>query len=144
MRKLKIIVVDDNAIFREGITFYLEEILKAEVLAAFTNGLDFLDSKQIYQADIVLIDIEMPKMNGILATQKSLFHHPGLKVIAVTNYRNKAYLKELILAGFKGCVLKDDIYNELGQALKVVCEGELYFTADLKLTPDSLEGKNIL
>ncbi|MBI9064952.1 MAG: response regulator transcription factor [Marinilabiliaceae bacterium] len=112
MRQLKIIVVDDNATFREGISFYLEEVLNYQVIERFTNGLDFLDTKHIDLADIVLMDIEMPKMNGIIATQKILFHHPHLKVIAVTNYRNKAYLKELILAGFKGCVLKDHIYND--------------------------------
>ena len=137
MRQLKIIVVDDNATFREGISFYLEEILNYQVLAEFTNGVDFVNANLIDLADIVLMDIEMPKMNGIVATQKILFHQPGLKVIAVTNYRNKAYLKELILAGFKGCVLKDHIYNELGQAIDIVHNGKLYFTDDLKLTPDS-------
>ena len=134
---MKIIVVDDNATFREGIKFFLEEILHYRVIAEFINGLEFVDSNIINLADIVLMDIEMPKMNGIIATHKTLFHHPRLKVIAVTNYRNKAYLTELIMAGFKGCVLKDNIYNELGQALDVVFGGKLYFADDIKLTPDS-------
>lgn len=132
MSRLKVIVVDDNAIFREGIQFYLEEVQEHDVIAVYKDGAEFLSSNSIHLADVVLMDIEMPQMNGILTTHKVLFHFPNLKVIAVTNYKSKAYLKELILAGFKGCVLKDDIYTEMEQALTQVMNGRLYFNETVR------------
>jgi len=140
MKKLKIVVVDDNSIFRQGIIFFLKELINYEVIAEFSNGVDLLNSDAMYLADIVLMDIEMPQINGIVATQKAMWHYSGIKVIAVTNHKEKTYLNELIPAGFRGCVLKNNIYNDLEQALLLVFNGKLFFKDNTRINPDSFLG----
>ena len=131
--KLKIIVVDDNEIFRKGILFYLNKMLNFDIIEEFSDGNDFLGSQNLINADIVLMDIEMPKLNGIAAAKQALWRIPHLKIIAITNYKDKAYLTELIGAGFKGCVFKDNIYEELNNAINSVTAGEIYYPEDINL-----------
>lgn len=137
MKKLNVIVVDDHATFRDGITFYLKEILEHNVIGQFSNGIEFSNTELVTQADIILMDIEMPKLNGFDAIKMVLWHYPMLKIIAITSYRHKTFLKELILAGFKGCVLKDEVNNELEKAMYMVAEGKLYFNSNIKLLPNT-------
>ena len=130
---LKILLVDDNKIFRKGIKFYIENILQYDVIEECTNGEEFLNSENIINANIILMDIEMPKINGIEASKKALWKMPTLKILAITNYKDKAYLTELIGAGIKGCVFKDDIYNELEKAIRTILAGDIYYPEDIKL-----------
>ena len=75
----------------------------------------------------------MPEMNGIEATKRALWKDKDIKVIAVTNYQDKAYLKTLISAGFRGCVFKNNVFEELESALKKVYEMKFYFPKDIQL-----------
>ncbi|TLX75311.1 response regulator transcription factor [Labilibacter sediminis] len=131
MDKLNIIVVDDHATFRDGISFYLEEILGYNVIAQYSNGKEFLESKLIPVADFILMDIQMPVMNGFEAIKKALWKHPYIKVIAITNYSHNTHLRELILNGFKGCVLKDNVYENLKTAIADVSKGKVHFNDNI-------------
>ncbi|UCH15108.1 MAG: response regulator transcription factor [Bacteroidales bacterium] len=134
MKKLKFIVVDDNVTFLNGIVFYLENILLHEVIGYAVNGKEFLDQKEsFYEADIILMDVQMPEFNGIEATQRYLSIYHNAKVIAVTNFPDIVYLRELINAGFKGCVFKNRIYEDLPAAIETVRKENLYFPSDIKL-----------
>lgn len=133
---LKIIVIDDNKIFRESISHYITKRLGYEVIASFEDSLEFLESPIYYKADIVLMDIEMPKMDGITLTKKLILKDASLKIIAITSYQDKAYLTKLIYAGFKGCVFKNNIYEELNKAIKKVLNKRLYFPNDIKMDND--------
>ena len=132
-RIVKVIIVDDNEIFRKGLKFYLENIKNFQVLNENSDGDEFLESDNMYIADIVLMDIEMPKMNGLEAAKNALWRYSELKIIAITNYKDKAYLSELIGVGFKGCVFKDEIYNELETAINTVLSGDIYYPEDINL-----------
>ncbi len=132
MKKLKIIVVDDHDIFRNGLTFFIEVILKYTLLAQYKSGTDFVHSDLINQADLVLMDINMPEMSGFETVRKAHKHNSKMKIIAITSYNNVS-LKELIMAGFKGCVSKDAIYAELPIAITKVMDGKLYFNNDIRL-----------
>lgn len=126
----KIIVVDDSDTFREGLRFYIENILKFEIIDEASNGIDFLELDTIRNADVILMDMEMPLMNGVKTVKKVLENYPH-KVIAITNYEDKAYLNQLILAGFKGCIIKKNIHEELEVAIRQVVEGGFYFQKGL-------------
>ena len=93
---MNIIIVDDHKIFREGLRMYLEMQLEHNVIAEASNGKEFLDLPNIHKADIVFMDIEMPEMNGLEASKEVLKRYNYLKIIAITMYSNKAYLKDLI------------------------------------------------
>ena len=133
MKSLNIIIVDDNDTFRKGINFYLVNMLKHKVIAECSDGEHFFELSNTSDADLILMDIEMPKLNGIETLKRHLWANRETKAIAVTNYENKLYLSELIGAGFKGCVLKKNIYNELAIAIEKVMGEEIFFPKDMKL-----------
>jgi len=130
---MKIIIVDDNIQFRESMEMYLNMRLNHNVIASYDNPISFLESIEMYQADIILMDIEMPEMNGIEATKQALWKDKDIKIIAVTNYQDMAYLRTLISAGFKGCVFKNSVFEELENALEKVSKQNFYFPKDIQL-----------
>lgn len=130
---MRFIVVDDNKVFRESIVYFIENVLKQEVVATFENGKEVLESSHIYQADIVIMDVEMPELNGIESTKKLLWLNNFLKIIAVTAYKDKAYLFELVHAGFKACIFKDAVFDELECAIDKVSNNSIYFPKELKI-----------
>lgn len=132
MDHLKIIIADDNSKFREGLKFYLEKVLNYKVLDEVDSGEAFLNLENSFLADIILMDISMPNINGILAAKTYLNNHQG-KIIAITSYEEKTYLNELIEAGIKGCVYKKDIYEHLNPAIKRVMHNDLYFPKNINL-----------
>jgi len=122
-----VIIVDDNETFRSGARFYLENILKYKVIAEFCNGVEYLNYKKYSDADIILMDIKMPKMNGIEAAKRSLALDNTLKIIAVTDYQDKVYELSLIKNGFMGLVQKRNIYQELQHTIEEVIKGKMCF-----------------
>jgi len=91
---IKIIIVDDHEIFRNGLKMVLGKLPYVHVVGEAGNGQEFLDMIRITPADVVLMDIEMPVMSGIDATTIALKEHPGLKVIALTMFQSY-FAKEL-------------------------------------------------
>jgi len=132
-KKIKLIVVDDQPHFREGLKTFVQNELDYEVLADVGSGTEFLSLYNIGQTDIILMDIEMPELNGMETSKKILWQYPHLKIIAITMYKDKAYLKELIEAGIKGFVHKTSIYNDIEDAIKNVMENNLHFPPDINL-----------
>lgn len=134
MKEPKFIIVDDNPTFRESLRFYLENILGYSVLAEFENGKEFLSGESYYEADIILMDIEMPEMNGLDSIKLAQQDYQFVKAIAITSYEDRAYLDELLKMGFKGCVLKSEVFKQLEEAIAVVMKGKYYFPKNIKTT----------
>lgn len=124
---LKVIIVDDSKTFRDGAKFYIEGILKHTVIGEFENGLEYLACDKLDEADIIFMDIKMPKMDGIEAARKSLTKNNKLKIIAITEYHEKIYKDVLLQTGFKGIVLKKNIYKELQKAIEATMNNQMYF-----------------
>jgi DNA-binding NarL/FixJ family response regulator len=129
----KIIIVDDQPHFRESLRAYLAEELGYEVIGEAQSGLEFFELPGIPKADIVLMDIKMPDLSGIEVSKRILWKFNHLKIIAITMYKDKAYLKELIEAGIRGFVHKTVIYSEIQQAISDVINNKLHFPLDLML-----------
>ena len=125
-KKLKIFLVDDNETFRKAVSQFLEIELGCEVVGEAENGTQFLQNYKTFLADIVLMDIQMPEIDGISATKKWCQRNPETKVIAVTMFTEKAYLLPLIEAGFKGCIFKSDFFNEIINAIDYVMNGRMF------------------
>lgn len=130
---MKIIIVDDNKSFRDGLKYYLQKDHHYHIIGEANDGSEFLKLKNIHHADVILMDIQMPELNGIKTAKKILWDMNYLKIIAITMYEDKAYLRELIGAGFKGCVIKNKIYEELPQAIDNVSTGNLSFPGNIQL-----------
>lgn len=128
---LRVILVDDHTIFREGLKSLLVNEEIAEVIGEASNGKDFLNLVEQEVPDLVLMDIDMPEMNGIEATMKALAIHPDLKVLVLSMYGEEEYYYEMINAGARGFILKSSGANELKNALHQVSVGENYFSSEL-------------
>lgn len=134
--KYKIIIVDDQPIFREGLKLYLENELGHLVISEAKNGKEFIKLSNLHQSDIILMDIEMPEMNGLDASKKILKRYPYLNIIAITMYQDKAYLKDLIERGIKGFIHKSSTFDEIGEIMDMVYNNGLCFPENLKLFED--------
>ena len=124
---MKIIIVDDNKTFRDCLKYFLQKNLKHHVINEANNGVEFLKLENIYNADIILMDLQMPELNGIISTERVLWEMSHLKIIAITMFKDQAYLEELVSVGFKGCIFKNQIYEQLPVALEIVQMNKLYF-----------------
>jgi len=131
--KMKLIIVDDNNEFRANLKFFIEQKLNHLVIAEASSGEEFLEIDQslIREADIILMDIMMGPLDGINTTKKITWHYFDLKIIAVTMHIEKVFLTQIIEAGFKGFVLKTNIFNTLEKALNDVYSGRLYIDESL-------------
>ncbi len=130
---MKIIIVDDNQFFRENLKYFLEKKLQHEVIGEASGGIDFLGMTDLHRADIILMDIELGDITGIQAVQQSMMTCTKSRFIAVTMHIEKVFLKELIEAGFKGCVYKTEVFNVLDLAMHEVLEGKLYFPENIEI-----------
>ncbi|HBI81518.1 MAG TPA: DNA-binding response regulator [Bacteroidales bacterium] len=131
MKKLKIYLVDDHALFREGLKFLLSSLDFVEEIFEAENGEQFISGLQENPADIALLDIEMPVMNGIEATRHALEILPEMKIIALSMYSEENYYASMIDAGASGFLLKNSKFNEVKKAISDVWEGRNYFSPEI-------------
>ena len=124
---MNIIIVEDNIKFAEVLKEYLELELKHNVVCVFTNGNEFLENISKCFADMVLIDINMPFMNGYEIGKKYNFINWNTHMIIITMSEESLNLNNLILNGFKGAILKKNLYIDLPIAIEKVMNGEYYF-----------------
>jgi len=123
----KIIIVDDNSLFREGMKFLIEEENLGEIIAEAENGQEFLNLLEKHNPDLVLMDIEMPLMDGLEATKQALAMRPELKILGLTMFFEMEYLSAMMLSGVRGFVLKTSGKQDLENAIKRVIRGETNF-----------------
>ena len=128
---LKIILVDDHKIFREGIKALITSEKIANVIAEAKDGLEFLDLIENHSPDLILMDISMPNMNGIEATKIAISQNPNLNILVLSSYSDAEYHQRMIDAGVKGFIIKDSGMDELRDAIEHVARGECYFSNDL-------------
>lgn len=128
---IEIFIVDDHAIFREGLSFVLSQINGFVVIGEASNGKEFLQKLEVQKPHIVLMDISMPEMDGIEATEKALAKHPELKIITLSSYGQESYYYRMIKAGVMGFIEKKAGKIEIQNAINAVNEGNNYFPQDI-------------
>lgn len=129
----RIVIVDDHRLFREGLKLILLEEDKYEIAGEFANGKDFIQFLSIVKPDMVLLDINMPEMNGIEAARKALEIYPDLKILILSMLGDEDYYNELMSIGVKGFLLKDSDSDELLMAIEKILGGAAYFSQQLLL-----------
>lgn len=144
MEKIKIFIVDDHDMFREGVKLLLSSSNQTEIVGEAVNGKQFIDQLDTIQADIVLMDIAMPVMDGIEATKIAQSRKPELKLLALTMFGDEKYYYQMIQGGIKGFVLKSSGISELLKAINEVYLGGSFFSGELliKLVESLSKEKN--
>lgn len=128
MKKARVLIVDDHQVVIGGIRCVVNELPDFEVVGEACNGRDGVKLAIALRADIVIMDISMPDLNGIDATLQLKKKSPETHVIIFTMYSDKEYLMDLIRAGISAYVLKEDPISDLILALKAVRSGGTYFS----------------
>jgi len=130
-KKPDIIIVDDHLIFRQGLKSIITLESIANVIGEASNGIEFIELLSTLRPDLVLMDIDMPRMNGLDATAKALEILPDLKIIAFSMFSDEEYYYKMIDRGVKGFILKTSGINELETAIQNVMLGDTYFSNEL-------------
>lgn len=131
LKKLRIYIVDDHKLFREGLKLLLSTQDFVSHIYEASNGEEFVENLSLVDCDIVLMDIEMPGMNGIEATEAALRIKPNLKVIVLSMYGDEQYYYKMVDAGVKGFVVKNSGIEKVIAAIRAVAGGENYFSEEL-------------
>lgn len=130
-KKLKLYIVDDHKLFREGLKLLLSTQDFVHYIYEASNGREFIENLSFVDCDVVLMDIEMPEMNGVEATEKALQMRPDLKIIVLSMYGDEQYYYKMVDAGVKGFVLKNSGIEKVITAIHKVAAGENYFSEEL-------------
>ncbi|TDN99849.1 response regulator [Sunxiuqinia elliptica] len=130
-RQYQIILVDDHTLFRNGLRILLNNQQEYTICAEAANGEEFLELLDKQKPDLVLLDIDMPVMDGIEAANRALKKYPELKIITLSMYGEEDYYYKMVDAGVKGFLLKNSDINEVKAAMQTVLEGGSYFSSEL-------------
>ena len=128
---MNIWLVDDHHLFRAGFRTLLCRLRNANVTCEASNGQDFIDHLVVAKPDIVFIDIAMPVMDGVKATEEALARFPDLKIIILSMYGEKEYYTRLVDLGISGFLLKSCDFKEVEMAIEAVKNGDYYFSQEL-------------
>lgn len=138
MAKIKILVVDDHAIMRDGIRALLSLHDDVEIVGEASEGKEAVDKAAELSPDVVMMDIAMAGMDGLEATRRITKKNPKIKVLVLTQHDNKEYILSAIKAGAAGYVPKRALGSELVSAIRSVNGGDsfLYPSAAAALIND--------
>ncbi|SEP90549.1 two component transcriptional regulator, LuxR family [Virgibacillus subterraneus] len=126
MKQTKIVLIDDHKLFREGVKRILEFEQSFEVVAEGDDGLVASSLVKEHNPDVVLMDINMPTMNGVQATADLVRHFPNTNVIILSIHDDESYVTHALKTGAQGYLLKEMDSDSLIEAIKVVSEGGSY------------------
>ena len=128
MEEVKIILVDDHALFRNGLNGLISMRSGYRVVGEASDGAEFL-MLPVTAVDVVFMDIAMPGMGGADATREALALRPDLKVICLSMFGEESYYSRMVEAGAKGFLLKDSSIDEVFGAIDAVVAGGSYFSS---------------
>ena len=143
---VKVMITDDHSMIREGLKNLLELDGDIEVIAEAEDGEDCLNKLEAVKPDVLLLDINMPKMNGLEVLQNLKSRRSKLKVLVLTVHNEIEYLMKAVDIGVSGYVLKDSESAELKKAILTIADGETYIQPSLidSLTRRELEVLKLL
>ena len=128
---VKIMIADDHSMIREGLKNLLELDGDIQVIAEAVDGEDCLEKLQLVKPDVLLLDINMPKKNGLEVLKSLKSRRSKLKVLVLTVHNEIEYLMKAVDIGVNGYVLKDSESTELKKAIFTVADGETYIQPSL-------------
>ena len=121
---IRVMIADDHALIRQGLMKVLSLDPGIQVIAEARDGQEAIDKARSVPVDVILMDINMPQVNGITAVREIRTTNPRVSIIALTIHDQEEYLVELIKCGVSGYVLKDVHPDELVQAIQKVYRGK--------------------
>lgn len=128
-KQIKILLVDDHVMLRKGVLLLLQEEDSMLVVGEASNGEEALQQLNILKPDVVVMDISMPKLNGIETTKKMTATFPEIKVIALSIHSGSDFVEGMLDAGAAGYLLKESLPEELILSIQAVNKNEMYLSS---------------
>ncbi len=144
--KYKIVIAEDHKILREGLKALVKSNEDFEVAGEAGDGVDAIRAAEKYRPDLLLLDLSMPRMNGISVIKDIKSRFPEMKIMALTVHDTEEYILETFHSGLDGYCLKDSSSSELLTAIRRVLQGDTYLSPGIseKVLVGFLEGKKTL
>ncbi|HEY9141974.1 MAG TPA: response regulator transcription factor [Bryobacteraceae bacterium] len=128
MKRIRILLADDHPVVRRGFQMILAEQSDMEIVGEAGNGREALELAAKLKPDVVVMDVAMPKLNGIEATRRMADDAPHARVLALSMHKDSVYVREILRAGARGYLLKDSVAADLVSAVRAVAAGEGYLS----------------
>jgi two-component system, NarL family, nitrate/nitrite response regulator NarL len=127
-KRIRVLLADDHPVVREGLRSCLAECREVELVGEAADGIEAVAKSKALAPDLVLMDVNLPQLSGLEATEQIRKANPHIKVVALTAHRNAEYIHRMVTAGASGYVMKDSSPDELIQAIETVHGGKTYFS----------------
>jgi two-component system, NarL family, response regulator NreC len=127
-QKIRILLADDHAVVRQGFKLILGAQPDMEIVGEAGNGREAVELAEKLRPDVAVVDVAMPELNGIEATRRMGEVTPRTRVLALSMHKDSVYVREILRAGARGYLLKDQIDSDLLAAVRAVARGEGYLS----------------
>lgn len=127
MPPVKLAIADDQVLFLKGLRLLMRSFEEIELIIEATNGQELIDAIASNQPDVILMDLRMPIMDGLEATEKIKALYPEIKIILLTMYDEERLINHMMKVGANGYLLKNEEPEVLREAIHAVVEKEFYF-----------------
>jgi DNA-binding NarL/FixJ family response regulator len=128
---IRVLLADDHTVIRDALRYLLEAQGDIEVVAMAADGQDAVEKAQMECPDVAVMDVSMPRMDGITATRQLCAYCPNIRVVMLTIYQTAEYVQRALQAGAHGYVLKDSAGQELVEAVRTLHKGGSYFSSSV-------------
>lgn len=128
MQKIKLIIADDQVLFLKGLRLLIHTFDSIQLIAEARNGIELLKEIEIHAPDVVLIDLKMPEMDGIEATQQIKEKYPEVKILLLSMYHDEGIINHVMKIGANGYLLKNEEPAILKKAIETVMKSDFYFS----------------
>ncbi|MBI3142391.1 MAG: response regulator transcription factor [Bacteroidetes bacterium] len=135
---VRLALADDHQLVLDGLKSLIHEVPDFELVSDVTNGRDLCLVADNFKLDVVLVDIDMPIMNGMQATEIIKKKHPEVKVLVLTMHNEKGIIQKVLEVGADGYLLKNTNQHELIEAIRKVVRGEKYFSPEVTMSLASM------
>lgn len=142
MDKIKVLVVDDHPMVLEGMRSMLTQINFVSISGMAGNAYEAVENIRLFAPDIMITDINMPEISGIELALKIKNEFPNVKIIAMSTFKERSYISQMIQNGAAGYLLKSASKEEIEEAILSVYEGKLYMSLDINLSSNEKQEIN--
>ena len=130
-KRTRVLVADDHTILRQGLRAILESEPNIEVVGEAADGREAVRKAATLEPDVVIMDVSMPRMNGLEATARIVKDNPAIRVVALSMHNSEEYVCSLLKAGARGYVLKESVSSDLVESIHAVVNGGTYLHASI-------------
>lgn len=130
---LSLAIADDHNLFRKGVLELLKAFEEVNLVADASNGAELLEKIESDLPDVVMLDLEMPEMDGVATSRYLLSKYPDVRILVMSTYGDEALVESLLEEGVKGYLLKNSEPDELRLALQALKAGKGYFSPAIKI-----------